>query len=321
MRYFGQKFVQLLIVVVAVTFTVSLALAAVPNSKERILAVKGGGAITQADRDAVLQELHLNDGVVKQYGYFVKDLVTVNWGTTFGGNQSIRTSIWDGLKVSLRLMIYAQLLALAIAIPVAIAAAYRQGGLFDRISTTMSFGFLATPNYILAPVLILLFSITWKFFPSQSTDAPFFDSPWQHFRNYVMPTVVLALPLSATYMRLLRADLVNTLQSDFITTARAKGLSTNRILYGHALRPSLFSLLTAAAVNVGALVGGSIVVETAFGLNGLGRKTVVGIFSNEFRLIQMTVVVLALVYVLLNFFVDIAYSWLDPRVRAARTLS
>ena len=256
MRYFGQKFVQLLIVVIAVTFTVSLALGAVPNSKERIVAAKGGGAITEADRTALLDSLHLNDSAVKQYGYFVKDLVTVDWGTTFGGNQSIRTSIWDGLKVSLRLMIYAQVVALLIAIPVAIAAAYRQGGFFDRASTTVSFGFLATPNYILAPVLVLFLSITWKLLPSQSKDVSFFDSPWEHFKNFFMPTIVLALPLAATYMRLLRADLVNTLQSDFITTARAKGLSTNRILFGHALRPSMFSLLTAAAVNVGALVGG-----------------------------------------------------------------
>jgi peptide/nickel transport system permease protein len=215
-------------------------------------------------------------------------------------------------------MIYGQLIALLLAIPVALAAAYRSGGIFDRLSTTTSFAFISMPNYVLATVLGLLFTVRWQLFPAISEDIGFFASPWEHFKNFFLPTIVLAVPLAATYMRLLRADLINTLQSDFITTARAKGVSTPRILFGHALRPSLFSLVTAAAVNVGALVGGSVVVETAFNLNGLGRRTVLGIFASEFRLVQITVVVLALVYVLINFLVDILYGFLDPRVRAGR---
>lgn len=321
MRYFGQRLVQLIIVVVAVTFTVSLALAAIPNSEERILAVQGVNANDEEVRNATLDELNLRDPLIVQYGHFVQDLVTLDWGTTFGGNQEVRTAIWDGLQISLRLMIYAQLLALLLAIPIAVLAAYRSGGIFDRLSTTGAFGLISLPNYVLATVLSLLFAVRWRIFPVLSEPVSFFDAPVDHVKNFFLPTVVLALPLAATYMRLLRADLVNTLQSDFITTARAKGLSTSRILFGHALRPSLFSLLTAAAVNVGALVGGSVVVETAFSLEGLGGKTVVGIFSNEFRLVQITVVVLALVYVFINFVVDIAYGFLDPRVRAGRALS
>jgi peptide/nickel transport system permease protein len=321
MRYFIQKFIQLIIVVFAVTFTVSLALSAMPNAEERILAAKGSGAINDAEKEALLDSLHLNDPVIVQYGYFVKDLVTLDWGVTFGGNQSVRTSIWDGLQISLRLMIYAQFLALITAVPIALFAAYRSGGVFDRATTTGSFGLISLPNYILATVLALFFTVRWQLFPALSKNVSFFDSPVEHFRNFFLPTIVLALPLAATYMRLLRADLINTLQGDFITTARAKGLGTSRILFGHALRPSMFSLLTAAAVNVGALVGGSVVVETAFNLNGLGRKTVVGIFSSEFRLVQMTVVVLALVYVTINFLVDLTYGLLDPRVRAMRSIS
>ncbi len=320
MRYFAQKLVQLLIVAVAVTLTVSLALGAIPNSKDRIAIAAGGAATTPEGRAELLDSLHLNDSAIKQYGYFVKDLVTADWGTTFQGNQSIRTSVWDGLQVSIRLMIYAQIVALAIALFAAMTAAYRQGGFFDRISTTVSFGLLSMPGYILAPILLLLFAVRWKIFPTQSQAVPFFDSPLEHFKNFFLPTIVLALPLAATYMRLLRADLVNTLQSDFITTARAKGVGTLRIMTVHALRPSLFSLLTAAAIQVGTLVGGSVIVETAFGLNGLGRKTVIGIFANEFRLVQVTVAILALVYIIINFLVDLAYGWLDPRVRASTAI-
>lgn len=320
MRYLAQKTTQLIIVVFVVTFVVSLALGAIPNAEERIIAATGKPAATVEERNAILDELHLRESAVVQYGHFVKDFVSFDWGITFVGNQSVRTSIWDGLQISLRLMVYAQLVALLLAIPLALIAAYRNGGIFDRVSTTISFGFISIPNYVLATVLGLLFTVRWKLFPALSSNVSFFQSPLEHFNNFVLPTVVLALPLAAAYMRLLRSDLINTLQSDFITTARAKGLSTPRILFGHALRPSLFSLLTAAAVNVGALVGGSVVVETAFNLNGLGRRTVVGIFSSEFRLVQVTVVVLALVYVFINFIADMIYGLLDPRVRGARSV-
>lgn len=320
MRYVGQKLIQLLIVLLAVTFTVSVALNAIPNVKERIIFVKGGGAIDPVEQQAILDSFHLNDSIFVQYANFLKDLVTLELGVTLIGNQPVGSAIWDGLQISLRLMVYAQLMALLLAVPIAVWAAYRQGGWFDRSTTTTSFALLSTPNYILGPVLILLFAVTWQFFPVLSTNVSIFDDPWGHVRSFFLPTVVLALPVAATYMRLLRADLVNTLQSDFITTARAKGLSTPRILFGHALRPSLFSLITASAVNVGALIGGAIVVETTFNMSGLGRKTVQGIFTGEFRLVQVTVVFLATVYVLANFLVDLSYAWLDPRVRAARSM-
>ncbi len=321
MRYVGQKFIQLIIVLVAVTMAVSLALSVLPNGKERILAAKSVSSTDPVAREKVLNELHLNDSSIEQYGHFLKELVAGDWGVTFQGNQSVRTSIWDGLQVSLRLMLYAMVLALVLAIPIAIISAYRNGGLFDRASATGASALISMPPYIMAPLLILLFSVRWELFDSRAANVGMFEDPVGHFKDYFLPTLVLALPLAAAYQRLLRADLVNTLQSDFITTARAKGLSTTRILFGHALRPSLFSLLTAAAVNIDTLLGGSVIVETAFGLNGLGQKTVIGIFANEFRLVQITVLVLALVYVTLNFIVDIAYGWLDPRVRAARSLS
>jgi peptide/nickel transport system permease protein len=156
-------------------------------------------------------------------------------------------------------------------------------------------------------------------YPSQNISV--FDDPFGHIKAFTLPTITIAIPLYATYMRLLRADLIATLQSDFITTARAKGLSTKRILWGHALRPSLFSLVTAAAVSTGALIGGVVIVEQTFGLKGMGFVTVQGIFAREYPTVQYGVVILALVYVFVNFFVDLAYAWIDPRVRHARMLA
>jgi peptide/nickel transport system permease protein len=318
MRYLVQKLSQLLIVLVAVTFAVSAALNLVPNVKDRIAFAKG--AIDEESRQAILDSFHLNDNVFVQYFHFVNDLVRLDFGVTITGNQPVGEAIWTGFQVSLRLMIYAQFVALLIAVPVAIWAAYRQGGAFDRTSTTISFGLLSTPNFILGPLLLLLFAMTWAIFPRLSSNVSFVDDPIGHIKHFFLPTIVLALPVAATYMRLLRADLVNTLQSDFITTARAKGLPTSRILFGHALRPSLFSLVTASAVNIGALIGGTIVVEQTFQLQGLGSKIVIGIFSADFRLVQFTVVIISVVYVIANLLVDLSYAWIDPRVRMARSV-
>lgn len=209
MRYFGQKLIQLVIVVFVVTFVVSLALGAIPNAEERIIASTGQGAFTEEERNAILDEVNLRDPAIVQYGHFIKDFVTFDWGVTFGGNQSVRESIWDGLQISLRLMVYAQLVALLIAVPLALLAAYRNGGIFDRVSTSVSFGFISVPNYVLATVLGLLFTVRWKIFPALSKDIGFFEAPFDHFKNFFLPTIVLALPLAATYMRLLRSDLIH----------------------------------------------------------------------------------------------------------------
>src|SRR6266542_1782375 len=146
-------------------------------------------------------------------------------------------------------MIYAQFLALLFAIPMGMWSAYKQGSGADRTATTASFGLLAMPEYIVAPLLIYAFAIHFKWFSYPASNISLLSHPVDHVKAFFLPAITMAIPLYATYMRLLRADMIATLQSDFITTARAKGLSTKRILFGHALRPSLFSLVTAAAVS------------------------------------------------------------------------
>jgi len=143
----------------------------------------------------------------------------------------------------------------------------------------------------------------------------------EHFRNYALPTITLAIALFAGYFRLLRSDLIGTLQSDYITMARAKGMSTSRIMFRHALRPSSFSLITAAAVNIGALIGGSFIVESLFNLPGAGFTTVDAIARRDYPTLQVFVAVFAVVFVLANFAVDLLYAVLDPRIRHARALA
>jgi peptide/nickel transport system permease protein len=319
MRYLVNRLIQLLIVIFAVTFLTSVALRFLPGGSDVVVALKTGPGATAAQAQAVKAELGLDKPIVVQYVDWMQKFVTGDWGFTFQTNQSIKTEVVRALPISAYIMIYAQLLSLLFAVPVAMWSAYRQGSKFDRIGTTTAFGLLSAPNYIVAPVLMALFSVQRKWVPFPSIYSGI-DDPVAHFKAFVLPVVTVAIPLYAGYMRLLRSDMIATLQSDFITTARASGVGTGSILFRHALRPSLFSIVTSAAVNIGALMGGVVIVEQFFLLNGMGRLTVESIFRREYPTVQYAVVVLALIYVIVNFFIDLAYAWIDPRVRVGRAL-
>jgi peptide/nickel transport system permease protein len=210
---------------------------------------------------------------------------------------------------------------LLFAIPLALWSAYRQDGIFDRSTSTAAFGLLSLPVYILGVFLVLVFSVHLKWLPAIWHNVSFFSDPTAYVKNWLLPSVTLAVGLFAGYMRLLRSDLIATLQSDYITMARAKGMSTPHILFRHALRPSSFSIMTAAAVNIGALIGGSIIIEQIFAINGIGTLTVQSIFIRDYEVVQICVAIFAVIYVLSNFVVDLAYAWLDPRIRHARALA
>jgi peptide/nickel transport system permease protein len=320
MRYLVRRTAQLVFVVVVVTFLTSIALRFLPGGTTVIVALKTGPGATPEQAKAVIHQLGLDKSLLSQYLSWMREFVTGNWGNTFQTNQSIATEVKRALPISLYLMIYGQFVALIFAVPTAVWSAYRQNSRFDRIATTTAFGMLSMPNFIVAPILIVVFSVRYHLIPYPSLYRGLFDVPVEHFKAFVLPSLTIAIPLYAGYMRVLRADMIGTLQSDFITTARAKGVRTGKILFGHALRPSLFSIVTSAAVNIGALMGGVVIVEQFFLLNGMGRLTVESIFRREYPTVQYCVVVLALIYVLINFFVDLTYAWIDPRVRASRAL-
>ncbi len=321
MRYVLRRCAQTIFVVVLVTLLTSVALRFLPGGTDVLVALKTGPGATPEQARQVITDLGLDQPWYTQYFSWMRDFVAGDWGTTFQSNQLITDEVKRALPISAYLMVYGQLLALSTAIPVAVWAAYRQNSRFDRLSTTSAFAMLSLPNYIVAPVLMYFLSVQQKWIPFPSIYTSLFDDPVAHFKAFVLPSVTIAIPLFAGYMRLLRADMISTLQSEFITTARAKGVSTRNILFRHALRPSMFSLVTATAVNVGALMGGVVIVEQFFLLNGMGRLTVESIFRREYPTVQYAVVILALIYVGVNLIADMAYAWIDPRVRARGAMS
>ncbi len=236
------------------------------------------------------------------------------------------------LPVSLQLMLYAQILALLVAIPLGVLTAYRANTKTDRSINAGAFALLALPSFVLALALAYFVGVKWQ------PDIPFlgqipvtgYEPGWleplfgqpsgdlgQHFATLLLPAISLAAGLVAVYMRLLRSDMIATLQENYITMARAKGLSDRRILWRHALRPSSLTLLTVAGLNFGTLIGGAVAVEVIFAVPGMGTLIYQAINARQFVELQSYIAVIAIFYVLLNFVIDSLYVVLDPRIRRA----
>lgn len=253
-----------------------------------------------------------------RYVHWLGDFVTGDLGKTYSGPTSsteVSTQVGDALPVSLTLMVYAQIMALALAIPLGVIAAYKAGGWVDRVVSSSLFLFLALPAFVLGFMLSYYVRLKMGLFRTRGGYVAFWEDPATNLQFMFLPALSLALGQVAVYARLLRTDMIATLQQDFITMARAKGLSTQRILWRHALRPSSITLLTAAGLNVGTLIGGALVIEVVFQLPGMGLLAQTAIGGRQLVAVQSIVAIFALLYVLVNVVVDLGYTVIDPRIR------
>jgi peptide/nickel transport system permease protein len=310
-----RQAVHLLVVLFCVTLFVALLTSMLPG--DPVNAIAGFG--TDAQKEQIRDRLGLDDPIPVQYVRWVGDFVRGDLGDYWSvtGSRPVMDRVREALPVSLQLMLYAQVLALVVAIPLGVATAYRAGSRFDRASNATAFGMLAIPNFALALVLAYYVGVRAGWLPVSGYVSPSEDLI-EHFRRMAMPAIALAVGQIAVYMRLLRSDMIATLQEDFITMAKAKGISPRRVLWRHALRPSSLTLLTVAGLNVGTLIGSTVVVEVIFSLPGLGSLLFEAITARQYIAFQSLVAIIAVGYVLLNFLVDVLYAVLDPRIRHAR---
>jgi len=221
-------------------------------------------------------------------------------------------------KGEFELMILAELIGLAIGVPLAIACAAKSGGALDRFMTSTAFGMLSVPTFLSAILLIYLFAVELRVLPATGY-VPLAEDPSGNLRFFVLPALTLALAEWPGIMRVLRSDMIATLQEDYIALAKAKGLKPSRILFVHALKPSSLTLVTITGINIGRLIGGALIVETIFALPGIGRLLVGAIYTRDLIILQGVVLLVAAGFVLMNFIVDMLYAVLDPRIRHGHT--
>ena len=310
-----RRLVHLVVVLFFVTLFVALLTAMLPGDPVDAIA----GFASEEQKEDLRQDLGLDDPVWQQYGRWIGDFVTGDLGGYYSvtGERPVVDRVSDSLPVSLQLMVYAQVLALVIAIPAGVITAYRAGSRSDRIANATAFGMLAIPNFALALVLAYYVGVEVGWLPVSGYVKPSEDFV-EHIRRMIMPTIALAVGQIAVYMRLLRSDMIATLQEDFITMAKSKGVSPRRVLWRHALRPSSLTLLTVAGLNVGTLIGGAVIVEVIFSMPGVGTLLFEAIQARQYIALQSLVALIAVGYVLINFLVDVLYAVLDPRIRHAR---
>lgn len=263
------------------------------------------------------EELGLKVNPVLRYFRWMGGVLQGDFGRSFITQEKVTDAILSRLPVTLELMIITQLLALLFSVPLAVYTAHRAGGVLDRASTGVTFGLLSVPNFLMAIILIFTFAVYLRLLPA-SGYTPLSEGLWANLRSFALPSLTLALIEFCALSRVLRADMIATLQEEYILTAKAKGLPLWRILFVHALKPSSFTVITLFAINVGSLISGSLVVETIFALPGIGRLLVNSIYTRDFIMVQGVVLFASIAFVMVNLAADLLYAALDPRIRHER---
>lgn len=323
-RFVVRRLVQLIVVLLGVSLLISFLIRLIPGDPANFLIPIS----TKAQRLALDHKLGLDQSFITQWLNYVWHLLHFDLGNQYSPQRPVMDLVQQTLPVSIQLIIYAQVLALVIAIPLGVLAAYRVGTKTDKAINSSSLALLSIPNFVLALVLSTYVGARLKWLPTSGYAPGWLDQLFnsdlkpqlgQHFTDMIMPAFTLAVGQVAVYMRLLRSDMVATLQENFVTMAKAKGISNKRVLWRHALRPSSLTMLTVAGLNIGTLIGGAVVVEVIFRVPGMGTQLYTAIFTQQYVELQSLVMVIALLFVLVNFGVDLLYSVLDPRIRRART--
>jgi peptide/nickel transport system permease protein len=264
-------------------------------------------------------DLGLNKPLITQFWLYMKDLfLHGELGYSYHSGASVRSLIFNRLPATLSLTIGAMIIWMAIGLPIGILSALRRRSRADRASMGVALLFISAPEYWLGLIALYLFAADIgqiRVFPGAGSYVGLTEDPWKWFTSLILPWLVLAAGFAAVYARVMRGSLIETMGEDYIRTARAKGLPERRVVLRHGVRAAITPIMTIFALDVGVLLGGAVLVETVFDIPGIGRLNYDAITHADFPIIQGTVLLAALFIIVANILVDIAYAYLDPRVR------
>jgi peptide/nickel transport system permease protein len=267
----------------------------------------------------IRHELGLDKSVPVQFWVYMKNIfLHFNFGYSFYTGASVLSLITNRLPATLSLAVGAAIIWLAMGIPIGILSAVRSGSLLDRTAMGIALVFVSMPVFWLGLVVLFLFADDigrFHVLPGANTYTGLTVNPWHWFTSLIMPWFVLAATSAAVYSRVLRGSLIEAMGEDYIRTARAKGLRERRVIFRHGVRAAITPVVTIFGLDLGALLGGAVITETVFNIPGIGRLNLDAINHSDFPIVQGTVILATLFIVTANIVVDIAYAYLDPRVR------
>lgn len=314
-RQILRRLIPMLAIVVIATFLLSLLMRLLPGDPAQIMVPNSPVEV----RDQIAKETGLDRGVFGYYWQWFSGLFRGDFGKYYlnGGYRSLSEVIGKTLPVTLILIVYAQIVALTLAIPLGLLSAYKEGKRFDRITSGILFTTVSFPGFALALIFSLIFAVKLGWVDPIGYVSPS-ENFGEHLKLMVLPVMSLAIGLTSGYTRLLRTDVIATLKEDYVTMAASKGISNRRVLWRHVFRPSSTTLLTSAALNMGGLIGGTIVIETIFVIPGIGFEIFYSIGARQVVAMQTLIALISIGYVFFNSMIDVITSIIDPRTRERR---
>lgn len=258
----------------------------------------------------------LDQPIYVQYSNWVGQIVQGNFGMSLRNNEPVLGTIFRRLPLTAELAVLSVVLSALVAVPLGVISAVKRNSATDFVVRLIAMLGLSIPNFWLAAMLLLVTGVVFHWQPGLLLVPPWVD-PWSNLQQMAMPVIALSLALMAIVMRMTRSSLLEVLRQEYIQTARAKGLVTSTIMIRHALKNAFIPVVTVLGVQVGALLGGTVVIEVIFGLPGVGRLVIDAISARDYPMLQGTVLFIATIFALVNLLVDVAYAYLDPRIRYA----
>ncbi len=309
--YIVRRILQLLPVLLIASAGIWAMIYAVPGTP--IGALVGENA-TPEQVQAAIQRVGLDQPMLVQFWAWLKSAVVGDLGRSIFSRDPVFDLIMLRVPATLQLGLGATLVGLILGIPVAVISAVYPGSWIDRSLSGWSAMALGVPTFWLGILLILLFSVELRWLPSASTYISIFDSPWGAFRNTFLPALTLGVYVSGIFARFLRASLLSELKSDYVRTARSKGLKERDVVGRHVLRNALLPFVTVVGLMMAAFIGGTVVTEAVFTYPGIGRLLIQAITQRDYPLIQGVILFILVVHVLINLLVDVLYAYIDPRI-------
>ena len=314
-RYLVSRLLLIIPTVIIISFAIFLIFRLLPGDVAlNILSDDGRKTVDPVEYQELRDELGLNDPLMVQYGGWLWDLVRLDGGTSLVTRSSVFSDLRRTLPITLELAVLSIVIGVGIAVPVGVIGAINQNGVWDlsgRFFTTIG---LAMPSFLAGALLLLLLVNQFSWIPPLEF-TPFFEDPVVNLQQMIFPSLVLGFASSAVLARITRSSMLEVLRQDYVRTARAKGLSPGLVVRRHSLRNALLPLVTLAGLEVGFLLGGSIIVERIFVLPGIGFQLLKAIEVRDWVTVQTVVTIFALSILPLNVALDLLYGWLDPRIR------
>ncbi|WP_261131039.1 nickel ABC transporter permease [Bacillus sp. Marseille-Q3570] len=304
-----RRLLQLVLLLFGISFIVFMSMHISPGDPASII---GGPTATESDIEAIRDNLGLNDPVLVQYGNYIAGVLQGDLGFSYQSKESVSQAILTRFPNTLNLAIASMIVAVVIGVTAGIISALKQNSWLDISSTTVALAGISIPNFWLGTVLILIFAVNLQWLPVGGLSAPFWTI--EGMKQLILPAITLGTGSAAMIARMSRSTMLEVIRADFIRTARAKGVKEKSVVWVHALRNAMIPVITVIGLNFGFLLGGTIITEQVFAINGVGRLMIEAIAARDFPMVQGSVLLVATLFVLVNLIVDIVYAFIDPRI-------